>query len=72
MLRKTSTIAVAALMLTAAAIAQTEKPDTPSRGTAITIYNQNFALVRQVFPMESLLLRNANLRSIRCWQEANG
>ncbi|MBI2678280.1 MAG: hypothetical protein HYX28_05825 [Candidatus Koribacter versatilis] len=48
---KTSTIAAALLLLALAASAQ-EKPDSPGKGSAITIYNQNFALVRTVFPME--------------------
>jgi len=62
MLRKTSIIAAAALLLTALnAAAQTDKPEAPGKGTAITIYNQNFALVRQVFPMEL----NAGVNRIR-------
>jgi len=44
--------AVAALLLASAAAAQTDKSEASGKGTAITIYNQNFALVRQVFPME--------------------
>ena len=51
MLRKTSTIAAALLLIALAASAQ-EKRDEPSKGSAITIYNQNFALVRTVFPLE--------------------
>jgi hypothetical protein len=61
MLRKTSTVAAALLLLALAASAQTEKPEAPAKGSAITIYNQNFALVRTVFPMEL----NAGVNHVR-------
>ncbi|MDP9269000.1 MAG: hypothetical protein M3P27_11850 [Acidobacteriota bacterium] len=46
--------AVAALLLALTAAAQSSQSEKAAagKGAAITIYNQNFALVRQVFPMQ--------------------